>query len=272
MLGLTGMAQIPAPEPDLAEDYPLEGDAGWRRLKLYDLKAQGTQGPIPNGAGTITLNGETITTRGATAGSGTFGTNNSAGLNSADGLYLQCNTTAPMLPELTLTRPLGMTLGKDHALRVSAKVRVTNGDSNDSALFYIADPSVTPTLDVASTSEVGGWRLTGTTTSLTYRRGASPGSGTTIPSTYASGSLTYTRIIIPGWGNDCIVQLDPTAYDTSPPAYQGRTQSGPAAPTNTATVFADGISSIKVMIGAFNGGSGVGLPKITVGEIEIEVR
>ena len=135
MLGLTGMAQIPAPEPDLAEDYPLEGDAGWRRLKLYDLKAQGTQGPIPNGAGTITLNGETITTRGATAGQGIFGTNNTAGLNSTDGLYLQCNTTAAMLPELTLTLPLGMTLGKDHALRISAKVRVTNGDSNDSALF-----------------------------------------------------------------------------------------------------------------------------------------
>jgi len=268
----TSGSYLASVEQDFAEAFPLESDIGWRIVRQYNLKAQGTQGPIPNGNGTITLGSDTIATRGATAGTGTFGVNNVAGLNSTDGLFLECLTTASMLPELTLTLPLGMTLSKDYAVRISAKVRVYNDDSDDSALFYIADPSVTPSLNVASTSEVGGWRILGQTATLTYRRGASAGAGITVPSTYASGSVIYTRIIIPGWGNDCIVQLDPTAYDTSPPAYQGRTQSGPAAPTNTASVFADGLSTIKLMIGAINGGSGVGTPKITVEEIHIEVR
>jgi len=268
----TSGSYLASVEQDVADAFPLESDIGWRIVRLYNLKAQGTQGPIPNGNGTITLGSDTIATRGATAGTGTFGVNNVAGINPSDGLYLECLTTASMLPELTLTLPLGMTLSKDYAVRISAKVRVYNDDGDDSGLFYVADPSVTPSLNVASTSEVGGWRIIGQTASLTYRRGASAGAGITVPSTYASGSVIYTRVIIPGWGNDVIVQLDPTAYNTSPPAYQGRTQSGPAAPTNTAQVFADGLSTIKLMIGAINGGSGVGTPKITVEEIAIEVR
>lgn len=261
-----------AVEQDLSDGYPLDGEAGWRVLKNYNLKAQGTQS-IPNGAGTITLDGETITTRGATSGStGTFGTNNTCGLNTTDGLYLQLNTTASMLPEVTLTLPLGMTLDKNHALRVSCKVKVTNGDTTDSVLLYVADPAVTVTGNVASTSDVGGWRILGQTATLTYRRGDTPSSNVTVPSTYASGSTIWTRFIIPGYGNDVLVQLDPTAYTTSPPAFFGRTQSGPAAPTTTASVWADGISSIKLMLGVWNGGAGTGLPKGTIEEIIIEVR
>ena len=261
-----------AVEQDLADGYPLDGEAGWRTLKSYNLKAQGTQS-IPNGTGSITLDGETITTRGATSGgTGTFGTNNTCGLNASDGLYLQLNTTASMLPEVTLTLPLGMTLDKNHALRVSCKVKVTNGDSTDSVLLYVADPSVTVTGQVASTSDVGGWRILGQTATLTYRRGDQASSNVTVPSTYASGSTIWTRMIVPGYGNDVLVQLDPTAYTTSPPAFFGRSQSGPAAPTTTAAVWADGISSIKVMLGVWNGGAGAGLPKGTIEEIVIEVR
>jgi hypothetical protein len=261
-----------AVEQDVADAYPVEGSAGWRTVKEWNLKLQGTQGPIPNGAGTITLDGESITTRGATAGSGTFGTNNVAGLNASDGLYLECTTTASMLPELTLTLPLGETLGAEHALRVSMKVKIFNEDSNDSAALYIADPAVTPTFDVSASSDVGGLRITGQTASLTYRRGAAASSGVTVPAGWSNGTLLYVECIVPGYGNDMIVKIDDSGFLNATPDQRGRTQSGPASPTTTATAWADGLSSLKVMLGVYNGGAGAGTPKAAIENIKIEVR
>ena len=261
-----------AVEQDVADAYPVEGSAGWRTVKDWDLKAQGTQGPIPNGDGTITLDGASITTRGATAGTGTFGTNNVAGLNATDGLYLECTTTASMLPELTLTLPLGETLGPEHALRVSMKVKIFNEDSNDSSLLFIADPAVTPTSDVSSASDIGGFRIYGQTSALTYRRGAAASSAVTVPAGWGNGTTLYAELIVPGYGNDMIVRLDDTGFLAATPDQRGRTQSGPASPTTTATAWADGLSSIKLMLGVYNGGSGVGTPKATIESIKIEVR
>lgn len=260
-----------AVEQDVADAYPVEGSAGWRTVKEWNLKLQGTQGPIPNGASTITLDGESITTRGATAGSGTFGTNNVAGLDST-GLYLRCQTTASMLPELTLTLPLGETLGAEHALRVSMLVKIFNEDSNDGCAIYVADPGVTPTLDVSSASDVGGFRILGQTASLTYRRGAAASSGVTVPAGWANGTTLYVECIVPGYGNDMIVRLDDAAFLQATPDQRGRTQSGPASPTTTATAWADGLSSLKVMLGVYNGGSGAGTPEAVIEYIKIEVR
>lgn len=261
-----------AVEQDVADAFPVEGTAGWRTVKDWDLKAQGTQGPIPNGTGSITLGSDTIVTRGATAGTGTFGTNNVAGLNASDGLYLECTTTASMLPELTLTLPLGETLGPEHALRVSMKVKIFNEDSNDSAALYLADSGVTPTADVSSASDVGGFRILGQTASLTYRRGAAASSGVTVPVGWSNGTLLYVECIVPGYGNDMIVRLDDAGFLAATPDQRGRTQSGPASPTTTATAWADGLSSIKLMLGVYNGGTGVGTPKACIESIKIEVR
>lgn len=269
---LSESSALVAVAPNLAVDYPVEGTAGWRTVREYDCKAQGTQGGIPNGAGTITLGSDTITTRGATAGAGTFGTNNVAGLNATDGLYLECITTASMLPELTLTLPLGETLGAEHALRVSLKVKVYNEDSNDSVAIYVADPGVTPTADVSSASDVGGFRIVGQTASLTYRRGAAASSGVTVPAGWANGTTLYVECIVPGYGNDMIVRLDDTAFLQATPDQRGRTQSGPASPTTTATAWADGLSTLKLMLGVYNGGSGAGTPKACIESIKIEVR
>ena len=272
MLGMTGMAQVPTPEPDLAEDYPVEGGAGWRTVREYNCKAQGTQGPIPNGAGTITLGSDTITTRGATAGSGTFGTNNVAGVNTTDGIYLELTTTASMNPELTLTLPLGETLTAEHALRVSMRVKVFNEDSTDSVALYVSDPAVTPTFDVSASSDVGGLRITGQTASLTYRRGAAASSGVTVPAGWSSGTRLYVECIVPGYGNDMIVRIDDAGFLAATPDQRGRTQSGPASPTTTATAWADGLSSLKIMLGVYNGGAGAGTPKAAIEYIKIEVR
>ncbi len=266
------LARLVRVEQDLADAYPVEGSAGWRTVREWDLRAQGTQGPIPNGAGTITLGSDTVTTRGATAGTGTFATNNVAGLNTTDGLYLECQTTAAMLPELTLTLPLGETLGAEHALRVSATLLIFNEDSNDSVLLYIADPAVTPTLDVSSASDVGGLRIVGQTASLTYRRGAAASSGVTVPTGWSNGTPLYVEFIVPGYGNDVIVRIDDTGYLAATPDQRGRTQSGPASPTTTATAWADGLSTIKLMLGVYNGGSGVGTPKACIRHLKIEVR
>ena len=261
-----------AVEQDLADAFPVEGSAGWRTLREYNCKAQGTQGPIPNGAGSITLGSDTIVTRGATAGSGTFGTNNVAGLNASDGLYLELTTTASMNPELTLTLPLGETLGAEHALRVSMRVKVFNEDSTDSVALYVSDPAVTPTFDVSASSDVGGLRLTGQTASLTYRRGAAASSGVTVPAGWANGTLLYVECIVPGYGNDMIVKIDDAGFLAATPDQRGRTQSGPASPTTTATAWADGLSSIKLMLGVYNGGAGAGTPKAAIEYIKIEVR
>ena len=258
--------------PDLAVDYPIEGTAGWRTIKEWDFKAQGTQGPIPNGAGTITLDGESITTRGSTAGSGTFGTNNTCGLNASDGLYLECTTTASMLPEVTLTLPLGQTLTAEQAMRVSMKIKVFNEDSNDSAAFYIADSSVTPTLDVSSALDVGGLRIYSQTGTLSYRRGAAASSGVTVPAGWANGTTLYVECIVPGYGNDMIVRIDDSGFLNATPDQRGRTQSGPASPTTTAATWAEGLSFLKLMLGVYNGGSGAGTPKATVESVKIEVR
>lgn len=272
MSSMLSMALPVPPEPDIATDFPVEGAAGWRTLREYNCKAQGTQGPIPNGAGSITLGSDTIATRGATAGAGTFATNNVAGVNTTDGIYLECTTTASMLPELTLTLPLGETLTAEHALRVSLAVRVFNEDSNDGVALYIADSAVTPTLDVSSSSDVGGFRILGQTASLTYRRGAAASSGVTVPTGWSNGTKLFIECIVPGYGNDMIVRLDDAGFLAATPDQRGRTQSGPASPTTTATAWADGLSSIKLMLGVYNGGSGVGTPKAAVEYIKIEVR
>jgi hypothetical protein len=259
-------------ESDISADYPIESAAGWRTIKEWDFKAQGTQGPIPNGAGTITLDGESITTRGSTAGSGTFGTNNTCGLNASDGLYLECTTTASMLPEVTLTLPLGETLTAEQAMRVSLKIKVFNEDTNDSAAFYIADSSVTPTLDVSSALDVGGLRIYSQTGTLSYRRGAAASSGVTVPAGWANGTTLYVECIVPGYGNDMIVRVDDSGFLNASPDQRGRTQSGPASPTTTAATWAEGLSSIKLMLCVYNGGSGAGTPRATVESVKIEVR
>ncbi len=263
---------IIAVEQDVADAYPVEGSAGWREVWSCDLTAATTQGPIPNGASTITLSGDTITTRGATAGAGTFGTGNTCSVINGQGLVLECTITSSMLPEVTLTLPLGETLTADHALRVSVKWRIYNEDSNDSGWLYVADSAVTPTLDVSSASDVAGARITGQTASLTYRRGASPSSGVTVPVGWSSGTVIYTEIIVPGYGNDAVIRLDDSQFQNPSPDQRGRSQSAAAAPTTTATAWAEGLSSVKLMLGVGNGGSGVGTPKGVVEYILVEVR
>jgi hypothetical protein len=259
-------------EQDVADAYPVEGSAGWREVWTCDLRTSGNIGPIPNGTSSITLSGDTIATRGATAGAGTFGTNNTCNVVSGEGLVLECTTTASMLPELTLTLPLGETLSADHALRVSMKVKVFNEDSNDSAWLYIADSAVTPTLDVSSASDVAGIRVTGQTASLTYRRGASASSGVTVPAGWANGTRLFFEVIVPGYGNDAVMRVDDTQFQNPTPDQRGRSQSAAAAPTTTATAWAEGLSSIKLLLGLGNGGSGVGTPKVVIESIAIEVR
>jgi hypothetical protein len=259
-------------EQDVADAYPVEGSAGWREVWSCDLTAATTQS-IPNGASTITLSGDTITTRGATAGGAAFGTNNTCSVINGQGLVLECTTTSSMLPEVTLTLPLGETLTADHALRVSVKWRVYNEDSNDSGWLYVADSAVTPTLDVSSASDVAGARITGQTASLTYRRGAQPSpAGVTVPVGLSNGTIIYTEVIVPGYGNDAVIRLDDRGFKQATPQFRGRSQSAAAAPTTTATAWAEGLSSIKLMLGVGNGGSGAGTPKGVVESILIEVR
>lgn len=261
--------------PDLAGDYPVEGAAGWREVWSCDLTAETTQGPIPAGASTITLSGDTITTRGAAAtsgGGGTFGVNNTCSVINGQGLVLECTTTSSQLPEVTLTLPLGETLTADHALRVSVKWRVYNEDSNDSGWLYVADSAVTPTLDVSSASDVAGPRIVGQTATLTYRRGGSASSGVTVPVGWSNGTVLYTEVIVPGYGNDAVIRLDDSQFQNPTPDQRGRSQSAAAAPTTTATAWAEGLSSVKLLLGVGNGGSGAGTPKGVVEYILIEVR
>lgn len=258
--------------PDLAADFPLESEAGWRLVWGSDITTEAAQGPIPNGAGSITLSGDTIVTRGGSAGGAAFGTNNTCSVIPGQGIVLECLTTASMLPEVTLTIPLGETLTAENALRVSVKWLCYNEDGNDSGALYIADPAVTPTLEVAGTSDTGGVRIFGTTPTLTYRRGISASGSVSVPSGWGGGTPLYVEAIVPGYGNDAVLRVDDVGFKSATPDQRGRSQSAAAAPTTTATVWAEGISSIKIMMGVYNGGSGSGTPKGVIEAIYVEVR
>jgi hypothetical protein len=264
---------IIAVEQDVADAYPVEGSAGWREVWECDLTAETTQGPIPAGASTITLSGDTITTRGAVVpGGGTFGVNNTCSVTNGQGLVLEVTATGTISPEVTLTLPLGETLTADHALRVSVKVKVFNEDSSDSAWVYVADSAVTPTFDVSSASDVAGFRITGQTASLTYRRGASPSSAVTVPAGWSNGTTIYAEFIVPGYGNDAVIRLDDSQFLNPTPDQRGRSQSAAAAPTTTATAWAEGLSSVKLLLGMSTGGVGTGTPKAVLEYVLIEVR
>ena len=261
-------------EQDVADAYPLESTAGWRTVKEWNLKGQGSQ-TIVNGAGTITLDSDTITTRGA-ASTGTFGTNNTCTLSAADGFKFALTSTAGQLPEVTLTLPLGETISNDNAIRVSFVAKIYNGDSNDSVIFSLCEPGATPVWDGPSTATQGGFRVLGQTATLTCRRGGSASAGVTVPAGWSNGTTLYVELTVPGHANDVLVKVDDSGFLNATPDFFGRSQSAPASPTTNVATFqgsGSGISALKLMIAVANGGSGAGLPRVELpGSIKIEVR
>jgi hypothetical protein len=259
--------------PDLATDFPLEGAAGWRTVYEADFKAQGSQGPLAAGAGTITVDGASIAYLGNSA-TGTFGVNNTATLSAADGLLLAATSTASQLPQLSITIPLGEAWGPDVSMRVRAKIRGLCGDTTDSIFFYVSAPDIAPEYDSASTAKTGGLRILGQTTTVYTRRGGAASAGSTKPAGWANYSTPlFVEYILAPYANDVIVFIDDASYASGSSDLVGRTQSRDANPTVTLPIWQDGsYTSIKLLIAVANGGAGVGLPKIAIEAVQVQLR
>ena len=265
----TALVQV---QPDIGADFPLEGAAGWRVVYTTDLTAQTAQGPLTAGAGTITVDGESITYLG-NASAGTFGTGNAATVG-ADGVKLVATATSSMLPQLALTVPLGETWGPDVAMRVRARIRCYCGDSTDSVFFYVAAPDVTVEYDSLSTLKTAGIRLLGTTTSAYTRRGGAASGASTRPAAWANGTADlYVEFLLAPYANDVIVFVDDAAFNAGDSDLVGRSQSRDANPTVTLPIWQDGsYSSIKLMLAIANGGAGTTLPSIALKALQVELR
>jgi hypothetical protein len=265
----SGIVQV---QPDISSDFPLEGAAGWRVVYTADLTAETPQGPLAAGAGTITVDGESIAYLG-NASAGTFGTNNTANVG-ADGIKLAATGTSSMLPQLALTIPLGETWGPDVAMRVRARIRCYCGDATDSAFCYLAAPDVTVEYDTASTAKTAGIRLLGTTTSAYTRRGGAASGASTKPAAWANGTADlYVEFLLAPYANDVIIFVDDAAFNAGSSDLVGRSQSRDANPTVTLPIWQDGsYSSIKLMIAIGNGGAGSTLPSIALKALQVELR
>jgi hypothetical protein len=260
--------------PDIATDFPLEGAAGWRVVYSADLTDQGSQGPLAAGAGTITVDGASIAYLGNIGGgAGTFGTGNAATV-SADGVKIVASATSNMLPQLTLTIPLGETWGPDVSLRIRALVRFYCGDSTDSVFLYMSAPDVSLAYDVASTTKTAGIRMLGTTTSAYTRRGGAPSGVSTKPTAWVGGSTDlYVEFLLAPYANDVIIFVDDAAFNSGSSDLTGRSQSRDANPTVTLPIWQDGAyDSFKLMLAFSNGGAGTTLPSIALKALQVELR
>ena len=267
----SGLVQV---QPDIGTDFPLEGAAGWRVVYTSDLTAQTAQGPLAAGTGTITVDGASITYLGNIGGgAGTFGTGNAATV-SADGVKIVASATTNMLPQLTLTIPLGETWGPDVSMRIRAVVRFYCGDSTDSVFLYMSAPDVSLAYDVASTAKTSGIRLLGTTTSVYTRRGGAPSGVSTKPTAWVGGSTDlYVEFLLAPYANDVIIFVDDEGFNAGDSDLVGRSQSRDANPTVSLPIWQDGTySSIKLMIAFSNGGAGTTLPSIALKALQVELR
>ena len=265
----SGLVQV---QPDIGTDFPLEGAAGWRVVYTSDLTAQTAQGPLAAGTGSITVDGESITYLG-NAAAGTFASGNSATVG-ADGVKLVATATGNMLPQLTLTIPLGETWGPDVAMRVRALVRLYCGDATDSTFLYIAAPDVSVAYDTASTAKTAGIRLIGTTTSVYTRRGGAASGASTRPAAWANGTADlWVEFLLAPYANDVIIFVDDAAFNSGSSDLVGRSQSRDANPTVTLPIWQDGsYSSIKLLLAIANGSAGTGLPSIALKALQVELR
>lgn len=265
----SGLVQV---QPDIGTDFPLEGAAGWRVVYTADLTSQTAQGPLAAGAGSITIDGASITYLG-NASAGTFGTNNTATVSS-DGVKLAATGTTSMLPQLALTIPLGETWGPDVAMRVRARIRCYCGDSTDSTFFYMAAPDVAVDYDSLSTLKTAGLRLLGTTTSAYTRRGGAASGASTKPAAWANGTADlWVEFLLAPYANDVIIFVDDAAFNAGSSDLVGRSQSRDANPTVTLPIWQDGsYSSIKLMLAIANGGAGSTLPSIALKALQVELR
>ncbi len=260
-------------QPDLAADFPVEGEAGWRVVFTSNLTAETPQGPLADGAGTVSIGGKTVPYL-ANATTGTFGVNNATNIG-ATGLVIATSSTAGQLPQITLDLPLSETITRENSLRVRVKCKVLNGDTTDSAFVYISDPAIDPDNNESSSARTGGVRLVSNAPSLLVRRGSAASSVQGVATTWADGTGDiYLTMIVPNYGNDVVI-LASSASFTDASAYRGRSNSRASNPefdTSGSTFLITSWSTVKLMLAVANGSAGTGLPFLNVLSIEVAVR
>ena len=263
-------------QPDLATDFPVEGNTGWRRVFASTLTTETPQGPLAAGAGTLSIGGETVPYLG-NATTGTFAVNNTTSITETDGLKMELTTTGGQLPQLALDLPLGETVTRENAIRLLVKFRAYNGDSSDSVFVYLSDPSIDPDNNESSASRTGGIRLLGTAANLYARRGSAASTAQSVAAEWSDGSTPlYLTLIVPAYGNDVVPLISDASFDVADIDYRGRSNSRASSPewdTGGSTFFiGDSWSSVKVLFAVGNGSAGSTLPYLAVESIAVDVR
>ena len=263
-------------EPDLATDFPVEGNSGWRRVFVSTLTTETPQGPLAAGAGTVSIGGETVPYLG-NATTGTFGVNNTTSITETDGLKMELTTTSGQLPQLALDIPLGETVTRENAVRVLVKFSAYNGDSSDSMFVLLSDPSIDPDNNESSNARTGGIRIMGTFANLYARRGGAASTAQAVASGWVDGSVPlYLTLIVPAYGNDVVPLISDASFDVADIDYRGRSNSRASSPewdSGGSTFFiGDSWESVKVLFAVGNGSAGSTLPYLAIQAIAVDVR
>lgn len=262
-------------QPDLATDFPVEGEAGWRRVFESDLTAETPQGPLAAGAGTVSIGGKTVPFL-ANATTGTFGQYSNTSISETHGLKLDLVATNSQLIQLALDIPLGETISRETSIRAQFLIRIYNGDSSDSAFVFISDPSIDPDNNESSSARTGGFRAAGTTTNLYTRRGGNASTAQVADSTWVNGTTDlYLTLIAPGYGNDIVILVSDVSFATADVVYRGRSNSRASNAewdAGGSTFFVDTWSSLKVLFALGNGSAGTTIPTLAIRSIAVDLR
>ena len=263
-------------QPDLATDFPVEGNNGWRRVFVSTLTTETPQGPLAAGAGTVSIGGATVPYL-ANATTGTFGVNNTTSITETDGLKMELTTTSGQLPQIALDIPLGETVTRENAIRVLVKFSAYNGDSSDSMFVFLSDPSIDPDNNENSNARTGGIRIMGTFANLYARRGGAASTAQAVASGWVDGSVPlYLTLIVPAYGNDVVPLISDASFDVADIDYRGRSNSrasSPAWDTSGSTFFiGDSWESVKLLFAVGNGSAGSTLPYLAIEAIAVDVR
>jgi hypothetical protein len=263
-------------QPDLATDFPVEGNNGWRRVFVSTLTTETPQGPLAAGAGTVSIGGATVPYL-ANATTGTFGVNNTTSITETDGLKMELTTTSGQLPQIALDIPLGETVTRENAIRVLVKFSAYNGDSSDSMFVFLSDPSIDPDNNENSNARTGGIRIMGTFANLYARRGGAASTAQAVATEWVNGSVPlYLTLIVPAYGNDVVPLISDASFDVADIDYRGRSNSRASSPewdTSGSTFFiGDSWESVKVLFAVANGSAGSTLPYLAIEAIAVDVR
>jgi hypothetical protein len=266
-------------QPDVASDFPIDGSAGWRTVFESNLAAEAAQGPVPAGASTLSLGGQTIDVLGS-AEVGTFGLHSLCEVRAGVGLVLDLQTTNSQSLTCRLQIPVGQTLNAENSVRVRAKIRIYNEDTTDSTTWFVSDSSTEPNINTSSTAKTGGFRIlnidgTPQAGRLYARRGTAASAAVTPSSTtaaWAAGAPIYAESTIAAFANDVVLRLSESQFADPSPEYSGRSNSRDTSPSLTSDFFLAGDTSIKVALCVANGSSGTGTPYAVLEYLSVEVR